>query len=93
MKNFNILGVHWKIPLLGGGWGGGGGGVHKKPRKRGGGGGWYPDAHYGTKFCVKEIKENLLHFVFLNWNKGKSKFPQNHRREGDLFVENLGLFF
>ena len=30
MKNFNILGVHWKIQLLGGG------GVHKKPIQRGG---------------------------------------------------------
>ena len=29
MKNFNILGVHWKIQLLGGG--GGGGGGHEKP--------------------------------------------------------------
>ena len=39
MKNFDILGVHWKIQLLVGG----GGGVHKKPIYRGdcwqGGGG------------------------------------------------------
>ena len=62
MKNFNILGVHWKIWLLGG--------EFKKNRyrgrdcqkrglgqfadlrrglaeKRGGGEGWYPDADYG----------------------------------------------
>ena len=35
MKNFNILGFHWKIQLLGGG------GVHEKPggagQERGGG--------------------------------------------------------
>ena len=30
MKNFNIMGVCWKIRLLGGG-GGGGGGVPEKP--------------------------------------------------------------
>ena len=30
MKNFNILGIHWKTQLLGGG-----GGVHKKLIQRG----------------------------------------------------------
>ena len=29
MKNFNIMGVCWKIRLLGGGGGGGGGGSRK----------------------------------------------------------------
>ena len=37
MKNFNIMGVCWKIRLLGGG--GGGGVPKKKGKKRGGGGG------------------------------------------------------
>ena len=26
-------------------------------------------------------------------SRGKSKFLQNHREEGDFYVENLGLFF
>ena len=34
MKNFNIMGVHWKIQFLWGG-GGGGGGGYKKPIYRG----------------------------------------------------------
>ena len=52
MKNFNIMGVYWKIQFLG--W------VTKNqyiagnclermglPKKEGRGGGWYPNAHYG----------------------------------------------
>ena len=49
MKNLNIVGVHWKIRILGGGRG------HEKERglviKREwyfqGRGGWYPNPHYG----------------------------------------------
>ena len=33
MKNFNIMGVCWKIRLLGGGGGGGGGGGEGVPEK------------------------------------------------------------
>ena len=58
MKNFNILGAHWKILLLVGAGGGGGsqknkgvawtvyqfkGGLGKKEAW---GRGWYPNAHY-----------------------------------------------
>ena len=29
----------------------------------------------------------------VTFTKGKSKFPQNQREEGELSLENLGLFF
>ena len=67
MKNFNILGIHWKIRLLGGGSqktieGGGGAwtvcqfkkGLGKKEEDGSfEGGGWYPNAHY-VLFSAKQ---------------------------------------
>ena len=41
-----------------------------------------------TKICLKKMKEKPVLFT-----KGKSKFLQNQRGEGDFSVENLGLFF
>ena len=40
------------------------------------------------KICVKGMKEKSVAFT-----KGKSKFLENKRGEGDFSVENLGLFF
>ena len=59
MKNFNIVGVHWKIRLLGGG----GWGFHEKLICRGnclkreawlkrGERGWYPNAHYAVAIHI-----------------------------------------
>ena len=83
MKNFNILGVHWKIQLLEGGsqkidieggWGLGkkdGGGVFK--------GGWYTNAHYveplqgGSLLFTKKFPEMgkifFMPFYFSDWEK------------------------
>ena len=66
MKNFNILGVHWKIRFLGGeGFTKIGGGDCLKRgawtvcrfkvgvwQERGKGECWYPNAHYGIKFQI-----------------------------------------
>ena len=74
MKSFNILGIHWKIWLLGGG---GltknqyrGGGLPKKgslgqfANLRGtwqerGGRGWYPNAHYDNNSTQKQPPETF----------------------------------
>ena len=40
------------------------------------------------KICVKGMKEKSVAFT-----KGKIKFLENKRGQGDFSVENLGLFF
>ena len=63
MKNFDILGVHWKIQLLVGG----GGGVHKKPIYRGdcwkGGGAW-------TVWQFKRDLARKMGMIFLKGGEG-----------------------
>ena len=85
-KNFNILGVHWKIQFLEGG-------LEKPiysarlPKKRewvwierGGGvfqGGWYPNAHYDyfVSFEVIEKRFTKIKFKYFNGNCDYSSWP------------------
>ena len=69
MKNFNILGLHWKIRFLGGGGGGGGKGGGGGGGLGGGGGGGggvqYPNAHYKWgKLGVFRPKVNIFNLFF-----------------------------
>ena len=65
MKNFNILGVDWKIQLLGrGGWGGGGvGGVW------GGGGFWRGRGHNTPMHTMNSMQPGFQKPFSNNWNK------------------------
>ena len=70
MKNFNILGVHWKIQLLG--WGGGGGFTKKQYRDGGlpkkGGLGQFADLGVGWGLDKKE--GGVFFCFFLEWGGG-----------------------